>query len=73
MFVAVLLVTALNEHAPLDIQVGLVARVVAGLVPLLAAAMAGAAVLRPKPAFLAILLLMPVVDVAQVSWDVGSL
>ena len=71
--VATLLVTAFNEQAPLDIEVGLVARVVAGLVPLLSAALAGAAVLRPKPAFLAILLLIPVVDVAQVSWYVGWL
>jgi O-antigen ligase len=71
--VAVLLITALNEQAPLDIRVGLAARVVAGLVPLLAAALAGAAVLRPRPAYLAILLLIPVVDVAQVSWVVGPL
>lgn len=70
---ATLLVTAFSENAPLDIQAGLAVRVVAGLVPLLAAILAGAAVLRPKPAFLAILLLMPVVNVAQVSRNFGPL
>ena len=70
---ATLLVFAFNEHAPYDIQAGLVARVVAGLVPLVAAAVAASAVLRPRFGFVAILLLTPIFDVAQVSWTVGSL
>jgi O-antigen ligase len=70
-WVATLLVFALNEHAPYDIQAGAVARVVAGLVPLVAATMAALAVLRPGFGFLAILLLTPVVDVAQMSWLIG--
>ena len=73
MAVAALLITAFNEQVPNDIEAGLVARVVAGLVPLLAASLAGFAVLRPKPAFLAILLLIPVVDVAQASWNLGGI
>ena len=68
---AALLVTALNEHAPRDIQPGLTAQVVAGLVPLIAAVLAATAVLRPRLGFLAVLLLTPLVDVAQVSWNVG--
>jgi len=70
---ATLTVFALNEHAPYDIQAGLVARVVAGLVPLLAAATAATAVVRPRVGFVAVLLLTPIFDVAQVSWTVGSL
>jgi O-antigen ligase len=69
--VAVLLVTALNEHDPYDVRAGLAARVVAGLVPLIAGALAGAAVLRPRLGLLGILLLTPVVDVAQVHLKVG--
>jgi O-antigen ligase len=68
---AVLLVTAFNEHDPYDVGAGLVTRVVAGLVPLVAGALAGAAVLRPKVGYLGILLLTPVVDVAQVHLTVG--
>jgi O-antigen ligase len=68
---ATLLVFAFDEHAPYDIQAGPVARVVAGLVPLLAAAVAGYAVLRPWRGFLAVLILTPVFDVAQVSLNVG--
>jgi hypothetical protein len=68
---ATLVVAALNEHAPYDIQAGQVARVVAGLVPLLAAALAAGSILRPKLGLLAMLLLMPILDVAQISWTVG--
>ena len=70
---AVLAVTALNQHAPYDIQAGVPARAVAGVVPLLAAAVAWYAVIRPWPAFLAVLLLTPIFDVAQVSWTVGPI
>jgi O-antigen ligase len=69
---AVLTITALNEHAPYDIEAGLPARVVAGLAPLLAGGVAALAVLRPWRGFLAVMLLVPVFDVPQVSWTVGS-
>ena len=65
---ATLLVAALHEHDPYDIHAGLAAQVVAGLVPLLAAALAGTCVLRPRVGFVAVLLLTPVVNVAQVCW-----
>jgi O-antigen ligase len=68
-----LLIFAFNEHAPYDVVAGPVVRVVAGLVPLLAAGTAGWAVLRPRSGFMAILLLTPVVNVAQLHLDIGSL
>lgn len=71
--VATLLVYAFDEHAPYDIQAGPVARVVAGLVPLLAAALAGYAVVRPWRGFLAVLFLTPVLDVAQMSVNAGPI
>jgi len=46
--------------------------VVAGIVPLIAAGVAGLAVLRPRIGLLAMLLVTPLVDVAQISWTVGS-
>ena len=72
-FLATLGIVAIHEHAPYDIQAGLMAQVLAGTVPLIAAAVAGYAVLRPWPAYLAVLLLTPYWDLAQVSWWVGSL
>jgi hypothetical protein len=39
-FLAVLVVAALNQHAPYDIQAGVPARAIAGVAPLLAAAVA---------------------------------
>jgi O-antigen ligase len=69
----VLAVTAFSQHAPYDIQAGLPARVVAGMVPFVAAAVAVCAVLRPWPAFVAVMLLTPVFDVAQVSVNVGPI
>ena len=68
---AVLAVAALNQHAPYDIQAGVPARAIAGVAPLLAAVVAWYAVTRPWPAFLAVMLLTPIFDVAQVSWTVG--
>jgi O-antigen ligase len=68
-----LLIFAFDEHAPYDIVAGPVARIVAGLVPLLAAGTAGWAVLRPRSGFMAILLLTPVVNVAQLHLDIGPL
>jgi hypothetical protein len=41
-------------------------------VPLIAAGVAGLAVLRPRIGLLAMLLVTPLVDVAQISWTVGS-
>ncbi len=71
-FVAVLLTTALNEQAPLDIKAGIVARVIAGLAPLLAATVAAYAIFRPWRGFVAVLFLTPVFDVAQVSVWIGA-
>jgi O-antigen ligase len=70
---AVLGVAALNQHAPYDIQAGVPARAIAGVVPLLAAVVAWYAVMRPWPAFLAVMLLTPIFDVAQVSRTVGPI
>jgi O-antigen ligase len=70
---AVLVVAAVNQHAPYDILAGVPARAIAGVAPLLAAAVAWYAVMRPWPAFLAVLLLTPIFNVAQVSWTVGPI
>jgi hypothetical protein len=70
---ATVVIAALNEHDPYDIQAGTVARTIAGLVPLIAAALAACTVLRPKLGLLAMLLLIPVLDVAQIRWDIGPL
>ena len=70
-FLAVLGIAAIWQHAPYDVQAGTVARIVAGLAPVLMASVAAVAVLRPWPGFVAVLLLTPVFDVPQVSWYVG--
>ena len=70
-FLCVFGIAAIWQHAPYDIEAGPVARVVAGVAPLLMASVAAAAVLRPWPAFPAVLFLTPVFDVPQVSWQVG--
>jgi hypothetical protein len=70
-FLATLAIVAFNEHAPYNIQAGLAARALAGTVPLVAAAVAGYVVLRPWPAYLAVLLLTPYWDMAQVSLHAG--
>lgn len=62
---------AVNQNAPYDITAGVPARVIAGLAPPVAAAVAGYAVLRPWRGFLAVLLLTPVFDVPQVWLNVG--
>jgi O-antigen ligase len=69
----VLAVTAFSQHAPYDIHEGTAARIVAGLVPPVAGAIAAWAILRPWPAFVAVLLLTPVIDVAQVSVNIGPI
>jgi O-antigen ligase len=71
-FLATLLVVATNEHDPDDVQAGLVAQGVIRCVPLLAAAVAALAVVRPWQGYLAILLLTPVWNTGQVSWHVGT-
>ena len=71
MAAAALVITALNEHAPYDVKAVLATQVVAGLVPLIAAALAGGSVMRPRAGLLATLLLIPVLDVAQLSWTIG--
>ena len=70
-FLAVFGITAIWQHAPYDIQAGPVARVVAGVEPILMASVAAAAILRPWPGYVAVLFLTPVFDVPQVSWTVG--
>ncbi len=70
-FLGVFGITAIWQHAPYDIQAGPVARAIAGLAPLLMAVVAAAAILRPWPAFVAVLFLTPVFDVPQVSWQFG--
>ena len=73
MAVATLVVASLNEHDPYDVHAGTILRIVAGLVPLIAAGLAAGTVLRPKAGLLALLLLMPILDVAQISWTYGSI
>jgi O-antigen ligase len=75
LFVATLLIASFNEHDPYDIVsghigsgLGLAARDIAGLVPLLAALVVALCVLRPRIGLLAVLLLTPVVNVAQICW-----
>ena len=70
-FVATLAISARNEHAPYDIRPGTLAVLLAAVMPLVAAAVAAWAVQRPWPAFVAILVLTPCFDAAQVSWQVG--
>ena len=70
-FFATLVVTAQNEHAPYDISPGQFAVLLAAVMPPVAAVAAAWAVQRPWPAFVAILLLAPCWDAAQVAWQVG--
>jgi O-antigen ligase len=70
-FLATLALSALNEHAPYDIRPGTFAIVLAGVMPLVAAVVAAWAVQRPWPAFVAVVLLTPCFDAAQVAWQVG--
>jgi O-antigen ligase len=70
-FAFTLAIVAVNEHAPMGIEPGLVARLLVAVVPLAAAAVAALAIMRPWPAFLTVLLLTPVWDAAQVAWVVG--
>jgi hypothetical protein len=73
MALATIVVASLNEHDPYNIQAGTLLRILAGLVPLIAAALAAGTVLRPKLGLMAMLLLMPILDVAQISWTYGSI
>jgi O-antigen ligase len=70
--VAVLVITALNEH-PIDISapVGPAAQFARAMVPLGAALVATWAIYRPWPAYLAVLALTPAWDAAQMAWQVG--
>lgn len=70
-FAGTLAIAALNEHAPLDIEPGPLGLALAAIMPLIAAVVAAYAVERPWPAFLVVLLLTPLWDAAQVSWDVS--
>jgi hypothetical protein len=69
-FGSTLAVAAIGAHVPLDIKPGLAAQMLAGTVPFVAAVLAFYAVRRPWPAFLAIVLLTPVLNAGQVSWDI---
>ncbi len=73
MALATIVVASLNEHDPYDIQAGTLLRILAGLVPLIAAGLTAGTVLRPKLGLMAMLLLLPVLDVAQISWTYGSI
>jgi O-antigen ligase len=70
-FLATLVLTAQNEHAPYDIHPGSFAILLAAVMPAVAAVAAAWAVQRPWPAFVAILLLAPCWDAAQVAWQAG--
>jgi O-antigen ligase len=71
-FLATLVISARNEHAPYDIHPGAFAVLLAAVMPVVAAAVAAWAVRRPWPAFVAILVLTPCFDAAQVAWQVGN-
>jgi O-antigen ligase len=61
-----------NMHTPAGVTETEAVRTIVSAVPLMAAALAALAIFRPWPAFLAILLLTPVWDAGQVSWNVGD-
>jgi O-antigen ligase len=64
-------ISALNQHAPLDVKAGVPVRILAALAPLIAGVVAALAVWRPWRGFIAVIVLTPVVNVAQVSWLIG--
>ena len=70
---AVLVLAAANEHDPYDIKAGEIARIVAGLVPLTLAVVTACSVLRPWRGFVAVMLLTPVFDSAQIHLEIGAL
>lgn len=70
-FVATLVISAFNEHAPYDIHPGTFAVLLAAVMPLVAAVVAAWAIQRPWPAFVVVLVLTPCFDAAQVAWQVG--
>jgi O-antigen ligase len=70
-FVAVLAVTALNEQPIPVSHVGPVAQYIRTPLPLAAALVATWALYRPRLAYLAVLLLTPVWNAAQMEWWVG--
>jgi O-antigen ligase len=57
-----------NSHVPPTITEGATIRAIVAVVPYIAAVLAGLALLRPWPAFLAIMVLTPFFDAAQVAW-----
>ncbi|MGZ6339512.1 MAG: O-antigen ligase family protein [Candidatus Limnocylindrales bacterium] len=72
-FGVALAVVALNEHAPLGVTAGPLARLLGLTAPLVAAVVAALAVAVPWRGFLLVLLLTPYWDAAQVSWQAGPL
>jgi O-antigen ligase len=70
-FVAVLVVAALNEHPIPVAQVGPAAQYIRTPLPIAAAFVATWAIYRPRLAYLAVLLLTPVWNAAQMEWQVG--
>lgn len=71
-FILTFRLVASNSHIPPPIIEGAAIKALVAAVPYVAAAMAALAILRPWPGFLAILLLTPVWDAAQVSWYWGG-
>jgi O-antigen ligase len=70
--VAILVITALNEHSlGITAPVGLAAQLSRAIVPLGVALIATWAMYRPWPAYLAVLVLTPVWNSAQMQWQVG--
>jgi O-antigen ligase len=71
-FDATFTIAAANAHTPARYTDTMAIRAMVAAVPLAAAALAALAIFRPWPAFLAILLLTPLWDAAQISWSVGN-
>ena len=67
-FDATFSIAATHAHTPAGVTETAAIRDMVAAVPFLAAVLAALAILRPWPAFLAILLLTPLWDAAQISW-----
>ena len=71
LFVAVLVVVALNEHPVITVHPGLLVEAVRALVPLAAAMVVTWAIYRPWPAYVAVLILTPAWGTTQMEFQVG--
>jgi O-antigen ligase len=71
-FDATFSIAAAHTHTPAGVTESAAIRAMVASVPFVAAALVALAIFRPWPAFLGILLLTPVWDAAQVSWNTNG-